>query len=223
MTYNFNLVKFFFSFDDHLYRIHKAEKVYNLWKISGLLVLLSVVIYAWMASLGMGTDFISKDAIGLSELHYEQSKLWFILGRVGFAILMALFLLFVPSLILHLVTDVPYQKVMMMQQIILFVMLIERVMWIPLFVNFGLDWYVSPLSFGVIVSYFTEASWPVYFFGAISLFQLWIIWFQIKYLGYLSTIKKYWIWLNVISLHIFYWFVVAFLAYGDSLMISRWF
>lgn len=223
MTYNFNLIKFFFPIDDHLHRIHKAKKIYNIWKLSAILALFSVAIYAWMASLGMGTDLLSKGAVGLTELQYEQSKLGFVLGRIGYAILMTSFVLFVPALIFHLLTDIPYQKLVIMQQIVLFMMLIERVIWIPLFVNFGLDWYVTPLSFGVIVSYLTEAGWPVYFFGAISLFQLWIIWFQIKYLSYLSTIKKHWIWINVISLHLFYWFLVAFLAYFDSFMIGGWF
>lgn len=223
MTYHFNLFKFFFPIDDHLYRIHKAEKVGNIWRLSALLVLFSVIIYAWMASLGMGSDLLSKGATELTELQYEQSKFWFVVGRIVYAIAMAIFVLFVPALIFHLVTDIPYQKLVMMQQIVLFLMLIERVIWIPLFVYLGLDWYVSPLSFGIITSLLTESEWPVYFFGAISLFQVAIIWFQIKYLGYLSSIGKRWIWINVISLHIFYWLIVAFVTYFDGFMISGWF
>ncbi|ASK61587.1 hypothetical protein CFK37_05110 [Virgibacillus phasianinus] len=223
MMYHFNLIKFFFPVDDHLFRIQKAEKIANIWKLSVLLVLVSAVIYGWMGSLGMGTDLISKGAVELSVFQYQQSKLWFVFGRIGFGIVMALFFLFVPALIFHLLTDIPYQKLVIMQQIVLLVMLIERVIWIPLFVNFGLDWYVSPLSFGIIVSYLTEAEWPVFFFGAVTLFQLWIIWFQIRYLSYLSTIKKSWIYINVISLHIFYWLIVAFLAYFDRFMIGGWF
>lgn len=223
MTYHFNLIKFFFPIDDHLYRIKQSEKLYNIWKVTGLLVILSMIIYAWMASLGMGTDLISNGAVTLSALQYEHNKLWFVIGRIVFAVFLTAFILFVPALIFHLVTNIPYQKVVVMQQVVFVVMLIERVIWIPLFVNFGLDWYVSPLSFGVIFSYLTVADWPVYFFGAISLFQLWIIWFQIRYLSYLSSMKKHWIWINVISLHIFYWLIAAFLTYYDSLMISGWF
>lgn len=223
MTYHFNLIKFFFPVDDHLYRIHKAEKVFNIWKLSAVLILFSMIIYAWMASLGIGSDFISREAVGMTEMEYQQSKLWFVIGRIVFAILMAVFVLFVPSLIFHLVTDIPYQKIVVMQQIVLFLMLIERVIWIPLFVYLGLDWYVSPLSFGIILSLITEAEWLVYFFGAISLFQIGIIWFQIKFLNYLSPVQKRWIWINVIALHIFYWFIAAFVTYFNSFMISGWF
>ena len=223
MTYHFNLIKFFFPVDDHLYRIHKAEKLTNIWKTSTWLVLFSVIIYAWMASLGMGSDLLSKGATELTELQYEQSKLWFVIGRIVFAVLLATFVLFVPALIFHLVTDIPYQKLVMMQQIVLCMMLIERVIWIPLFVYLGLDWYVSPLSFGIIISLLTQAEWPVYFFGAISLVQIGIIWFQIKYLSYLSSTGKSWIRINVIALHIFCWLIVAFITYLDSFMISGWF
>ncbi|MFZ3578124.1 hypothetical protein [Virgibacillus sp. DJP39] len=223
MTYHFNLMKFFFPIDDHLYRINKAEKVHNLWKVSVLLVLCSMLIYGWAASFGMGTDLLSKGAVGLSELQYERNKLWFVLGRTGYGMVLALFILFLPTLIFQLVTDIPYRKVLVMQQIVLFAMLLERVIWVPIFVNFGLDWYVSPLSFGIIFSYLTEAEWPVYFFGAVSLFQLWIIWFQIRYLSYLSSIKIRWVYINVLSLHILYWLIAAFIAYFDSFMISGWF
>lgn len=223
MTYHFNLIKFFLWPEDHLYRIHKAEKVYNIWRLSSVLVLLSAIIYAWMASLGMGSDLISQGAPGLSELQYEQSKLWFVIGRIVYAIFLAVFILFVPALIFNLVTDIPYQKLVIMQLIVLFMMLIERIIWIPLFIYLGLDWYVSPLSLGIIMSFLTEADWPVYFFGAISLFQIGIIWFQIKYLRYLSSVHNKWIWINVISLHILFWLIVAFLTYFDSFMISGWF
>lgn len=223
MTYRFNLIKFFFPIDDHLYRIHKAEKVGNLWKLSTLLVFFSIIIYAWMASLGMGSDLLSQGAPGLSELQYEQSKFWFVIGRILYAVLMAVFVLFIPALIFYLVTDIPYQKLVIMQQIVLLFMLIERVIWIPLFVYLGLDWYVSPLSFGIITSLLTEGTWLIYFFGAISLVQLGIIWFQIKYLSYLSTVSKKRIWINVISLHVFYWLIVSFVTYFDSFMISGWF
>ncbi|WP_430789214.1 hypothetical protein VBD025_03140 [Virgibacillus flavescens] len=223
MTYHFNLIKFFFPIDDHLYRIKQSEKIYNMWKVTGLLLLVSMIIYGWMASLGMGSDLLSNGAVTLSGTQYEHNKLWFVIGRILFAVLLTALILFVPAFIFHKVTDIPYQKVVIMQQVVFVVMLIERIIWIPIFVNFGLDWYVSPFSFGIIFSYLTEANWPVYFFGAISLFQIWIIWFQIKYLSYLSSIKKHWIWINVIALHVFYWLIAAFLTYYDSLMISGWF
>lgn len=223
MLYQINILKFLFPIDDHLYRVHKAETLKNLWKIVSLLVLFSAVVYAWMAILGIGSDIISGNATAFNPLEYEESKFWFVLGRIGFGVLFALVILFVPSFLFYIITGIPYRKLLIMQEIVLLAMLIERVIWIPLVVYLGLDWFVSPLSFGIIASYFTDLAWVVLFFGAISLFQLWIIWFQVRFLSYLSTIRKRWIWFSVIFLHIICWAVVAALAFMDIHMISGWF
>ncbi|WP_188456407.1 hypothetical protein [Virgibacillus oceani] len=223
MTYYINLVKMLFNMDDHLFRIQKAEKLKNVWKISALLLLFSVLIYAWSAYLGIGTDIISGNATDWGASEYERSKLWFVVGRMLFAIVFTILLLFIPSLIYYAITGIPYQKLIIMQQLVILAMLVERIVWIPLMLWWGLDWYVSPLSFGIIASYFTDASWLIYFFGAISLFQLGIIWFQVKYLSSLSAVKKNWIWVSVIFLHIVYWIVVSGLAFVDVYLISGWF
>ncbi|WP_373894710.1 hypothetical protein ACUL41_17615 [Virgibacillus natechei] len=223
MTYPVNLFKFFRSMDDHLFRIRKAEKIQNLWKVSVLLVLLSVTIYLLMAYLGIGADLISQNATRLSPAAYEQSKFWFIIGRMAFAALFAVLILFVPALLFYLLTDIPYQKLIIMQQVVLVVLLIERIIWIPLMLMIGLDWYVSPLSFGVIAAYMTEISWIIYFFGAISLFQLWIIGFQVNYLSTMAVVKKHWLWVNVILLHILFWCIAALLAYAGKFIIGGWF
>lgn len=223
MTYYTNLFKILLSMEDHLFRIGKAEKIRNLWKISVLLLLGSIVIYVWMAFLGIGSDLISRDAAGLTPQAYESSKFWFLIGRAIYAVLFAALVLFIPSLLFNLLTDIPYQKLLIMQQVVLAVMLLERLIWIPLMLLIGLDWYVSPLSFGIIASYITEVPWVIYFFGAISLFQIWIIWFQVKFITTLFPIKKQWIWVNVICLHILGWSIAALVAFADSYIVSGWF
>ncbi|WP_188725414.1 hypothetical protein [Lentibacillus populi] len=223
MTYHINLIKLLFSMDDHLYRINKAEKIQALWKWCSLLCLFSIIIYGWMALLGIGSDFISSHATALNATEYELSKLGFVIGRGLYAILLTAIILFLSALIFYSITGIPFRKLIIMQQVVLLMMLVERVLWIPLMLYWGLDWYVSPLSFGIIASYFTEYQWIIYFFGAISLFQLWIIGFQVKFLRYLSPIKRRWIWLTVILLHIFYWAAAASLALIDNHLVRGWF
>lgn len=223
MTYSINLIKIFFAMDDHLFRIRKAEKIHQLWKTSAILILISMVVYGWMAYLGIGSDLVSKGAVGLTPEAYEASKFWFLIGRVIYAVFLALLILFVPSLLFYLLTEIPYQKLLIMQQTVLVVMLIERMIWIPLVLLIGLDWHVSPLSFGIIASYATDVPWAIYFFGAISLFQLWIIWFQVKFITSLVSMKKQWIWLNVILLHFLGWALTALITFADTYIVSGWF
>ncbi|MFD1172820.1 hypothetical protein [Oceanobacillus picturae] len=223
MTYHNNLLRFLFSMDDHLIRVKEAESIKRVWKVNVLLILLSLILYGYMAYLGMGTNLLSPQAQSLDPLAYEQQKFWFLAGRLIFGLLFAVFILFIPSLYFSLLTDIPYKKLIIMQQVVLFVMLVERAIWIPLAVFNGLDWYVSPVSFGIIASYFTEIPWLIYFFGAISLFQLWVIWFQVRYIRNLTEIKKQWVWGYVLLFHFFFWLLTALLAYMDQYMINRWF
>lgn len=222
MVYDANVFKFLFSKKDHMLKMREAEVVKGVWKMSAILVLLSMLIYGWMAYLGMGSDHISSQATALSAIEYEQSKFWFLVGRVCFGLLLSLFLLFIVPFILYGLTEIPFKKLVIMQQLVLCVLLVERIIWIPLFVFAGLDWYVSPLSFGIIASYITDIPWIISFFGAISLFQLWIIWFQVTYIHSLSSMKKQSIWASIILLHVFYWLMVAFLVYFDTSLLGGW-
>ncbi|MFC2949240.1 hypothetical protein [Virgibacillus sediminis] len=223
MSYYGSLFKIFFSMEDHLFRIRKAEKIHNLWKTTLLIVLLSLLVYGWMSYLGMGSDLISRNAASMSAIQYEITKAGFIIGRLLYALLLSAFVLFVPSLLFHLLTNIPYKKLLVMQQAVLLVMLVERLTWIPLMLLSGLDWYVSPFSFGIIASYFTDNAWLIFFFGAISLFQLWIMWFQVKFLSTMAAISKKWLWANVFILHILYWCMAALFSYSDTFILSGWF
>jgi hypothetical protein len=223
MTYSIQLIKLLFAVDDHIFRIGKAEVIKSPWKKIVLLCIFSILIYALMSMLGIGSAIISNGAVLIEPAEYEIRKFWFIVGRVTFSIGFVLFILFVPSFLFYFVTKIPFRKLVVMQLVVLFIMLLERIIWIPLVLYAGLDWFVSPLSFGVIASYLTDIPFLVSFFGAISLFQLWIIGFQIKFLTKLSAIHKGWIWSIVILLHIALWTLTAVLAYTDVHMISGWF
>lgn len=223
MTYTLQLFRFVFAVDDHIFRIGKAETVRNPWKAMLLLGLLSMVVYGGMSILGMGSTPISSGAVLLDPAEYEMRKLWFVMGRIAFAIIFALFVLFIPTLIFYWVTKVPFKKILLMQVVVLFVLLVERILWIPMAIFIGLDWYVSPFSLGVIASYMTDISFLIYLFGAISVFQLWVITLQIKFLSKLTTLHKGWIYATVILLHVTIWTVTAVVSYIDILMIDRWY
>lgn len=223
MIYRVQLFKFFSAMGDHTYRIKKAEKITNIWKTSILLILATAVIYGWMAYLGIGANLISSTAPLLSAVEYESSKLWFMLGRIVYGIVFAAIILFIPSLLFYALTEIPYQKIVIMQQVTLSIILLERVIWVPLAVFVGLDWYTSPLSMGIIASYLIEVEWFIYFFGAISLFQIWIIGFQFQFLHRLSNVKRSRLIIVVILMHVLGWAIAATLALTDFYFISRWF
>lgn len=223
MVYRVQIFKFLSSIGDHIYRVKRAEKITNLIRTSILLILTSAIIYGWMASLGIGSNIISTNSALLGESGYELSKFWFMIGRALYGAIFAAIILFVPGLLFYLFTEIPYQKLIVMQQVVLIVILLERLIWIPLVVFVGLDWYASPLSLGIIFSYLLEVDWFIYFFGAISLFQIWIIWFQYRVLHGLSGVKKSTLWISILLLHVFGWVLAAMLATTDLYIVSGWF
>jgi hypothetical protein len=223
MTYTIQLFKLFFAVDDHIFRIGKAESVKVPWKTIFFLTLFGMFTYAVMGVLGFGSSPISSSVTFVNPAEFEMRKLWFVFGRVVFAFLFMLFVLLIPTLLFYWVTKIAFKKLFMMQVAVLFVMLLERILWIPIQLTMGLDWFVSPFSFGIITAYLTDISFLVYFFGCISLFQIWVIIFQIKFLSRLSGVHKVWIYSVVILFHITIWTVTAVLAFTDILIINRWF
>lgn len=215
MSYSTNIFKILFNPQDHLFRLKEAETTSHIAKNVFLLLSLSIIIYGWMSWLGVGTDPISRHATDLAQVEYELSKLWFLIGRALYALLFALFILFFPSLLFRLAYKVPYKKTVIIQLSVLLILLLERLTWIPLLVSSGLEWFVSPFSFGIITSYITDISWVIFFFGALSIFQIWVIWLQVRTLAYLSLVKKRWIWTGVLLLHLAYWASAAALAFYD--------
>ncbi|MCA0972814.1 hypothetical protein LCM20_19695 [Halobacillus litoralis] len=211
--YSVNLAQLFLRRDDHLFRLKRAEKIKNVWNLMFILLALTLVTYIWMAWLGLGTDAISMNMADLNRVEYEFRKAWFVIGRVGYALVFFLFILFVSSFFFWLFNDVAYKKMIIMQMNVLLILLLERITWIPLMVYAGIDWFVSPFSFGVIASYFTNLGYVVYFFGAISLFQLLVMWYQIKWLSTMSSTKKIWIWVGVIAWHVLLWAGTAALSF----------
>lgn len=223
MIYRPHVLKFLFRMKDQIYQIKLAESVRELWFSSILLIGLSAIIYGWMGSLGIGSQLLSIDASTISAATYEGNKFWFMIGRTGYGILFAAIILFIPSFIFYYLADIPFKKLVVMQQVVLFILLIERILWVPLATFFGLDWYVSPWSLGIIVSYLTEIDWLIYFLGAVSLFQVWVIWFQYRFLTHLSEERRLPLLGFIILLQMIGWALAATSAIGDTFLLGRWF
>lgn len=220
MNYKASLGKLIFSPFDQLFRISKADKVKRIFPLSFLLLLFTVLVYGWMAWLGIGTDILSPMALTVPREEYEAIKLSFLIGRVLYALLFFLFLLFFPSLLYRTFFRVKFSKALLLQLAVLTIFLFERLLWIPLYIYFGLDWYASPFSLGPVLAVLTSSPFWIYTGGTITLFLLWMVWFQVYYLSALTERKKVWIWITVITLHILYVIGAACVSYYTTDILS---
>ncbi|WP_017187475.1 hypothetical protein [Alkalibacillus haloalkaliphilus] len=218
-SYLYGLIK---APNEQLYRIEKQEVIRGQWKVQLSLIVLTVAVYILMASFGMGTNYLTYYIIEMTEAQFFTAQVWFVMGRVAYAILFALVMLYLISYYFHLLTKIPYKKALLLQQVVLLALIIERLLWVPLFTLYGLDWNGSPLSLGVIASYLTERDWLIAFFGSISVIQVWIVYFQIRYLHSLSTLSRGKVWTIVLSLNIFLWSMVSLMTYLNSTQLEGW-
>lgn len=212
-----------FHMEDDTWRLKKAEKLQGFWKSGIIMLLAAILIYCWMAYLGMGSNLVSQGAIGLDPTVYNVHKLWYVAGRILFAAVFWGGTLFGVAALFHMVTEIPFRKLVIMQQLVFGLLLVERLIWIPLAVYAGLDWFSSPMSLGVIAGYLTSKSWIIYFFGAISIFKIAVMFLQVHFIRELSDMSKSGVWASVIFLHVFQWCLTALFAAMDTYMIGGWF
>ncbi|MFC0525394.1 hypothetical protein ACFFGV_17560 [Pontibacillus salicampi] len=220
MSYKVQVAKLFFRREDSMFQINKAEAITHLWKRISLFLLLSMLVYGFTAWKGLGMTPFSAQATSWSFATYETMKLFFLSGRVLYGLFFALIILFYTPFFYWLFTGISYKKLMTVQLNVLFVLLLERLTWVAFVQYLGLEWYVSPFSFGVIASYLTDMEWLIYFGGAASLFQIWVMWLQSKALFLFSSIKKWKLVVMVVLLHLFYWAAAASLTYYDVELLS---
>ncbi|MFG6150434.1 hypothetical protein [Halobacillus sp. B23F22_1] len=220
MTYSTNFVRLFFQPHDQLILLRKSERIQHFWKAFFLLFFLTILTYAAVTWSGLGTDPLSYKITTLSRIEFEFQKIWFLFGRLSIAGLLFLGVVLFTPFIYWILFDVSYKKVVNIQLTVWAVMLFERLTWIPFMIYLGLDWYVSPLSFGIIASYFTYLEWVIYFFGSISLFQLFVVWFQIKSLSFLSNSKKWWVITGVLLWNLILWAATAALLFFDETIVQ---
>src|SRR5690625_6007958 len=124
--YNLNVFRFLLSIDDSLLRMKEAEKINHIWKTSSLLICMSMIIYGWMAYLGIGSNVILSSGLRFTPAEYESSKFWFIIGRTLFGAGYALFFILVLAIIFKWLTYIEFVRLVVMQLVVLLVLLLER-------------------------------------------------------------------------------------------------
>lgn len=222
--YQFNVLKLLHSFDNQIDQLKEAENINKLWKSFLILLFCGIIVYGWMGYLGIESHLILNSSYFFSQDIYESNKLWFIVGRVLYGFLFSLIVVFFPALIFKwLFVEISFDKLVSMQLVVFLILLFERLTWIPLVTIFGLDWFSSPFSLGVIASYITSKSWVIYFFGSISLFEIFIIYFQIKFLKAFFENNRAAIYVTVIFLHFILWWFISLITFISPYLIEGWF
>ncbi|MDG5471347.1 hypothetical protein P6709_06280 [Jeotgalibacillus sp. ET6] len=175
--------------------------------------ILSILLFGLSAWIGMGTQRWSGQFMTSLGLTHDLERFYFLLGRLALGILYVTVLILVPALIYKIASkEQPFKKVTLLTLFPLAILLLEQASYIGLMLWQGINWYSSPFSWGVIGQLFIEHRWTIYFLGCISLFKIWVMYWQFLSLRAISTLKWWAVILIILTLNLSFWAITATFA-----------
>lgn len=199
--------------DLYTYKLRDSEYVPGVWKNTAMLVLLSGLIFGISAYFGIGSEYLSKNLTAVSRENYELHKLLFMIGQLIWGLFYGIAMIFIPALFFWTLSDIDLKKLVTVQLYVMPVLLLEKVINIPLATELGLIKTSSPFSLGVIAQYITDNDFIIYFLAAITLFKIWVIFIEYKYIKMLTGKRPGIVLLLVIGINLIFWLFSALFSF----------
>jgi hypothetical protein len=199
--------------DLYTYKLRDSEYVPGVWKNTTMLVLLSGLIFGISAYFGIGSEYLSKNLTAVSRENYELHKLLFMIGQLIWGLFYGVAVIFIPALFFWTFSDIELKKFVTVQLYVMPVLLLEKVINIPLATGLGLIKTSSPFSLGVIAQYITNNDFIIYFLAAITLFKIWAIFIEYKYIKMLTGKRPGIVLLLVIGINLIFWLFSALFSF----------
>lgn len=164
----------------------KAEEITGFWRKVLLLAVLTIILSAATAYFGIGNEILSKQIGNLTNTEFEAMKIMFALGQILWSMFAALIVITVPSIFFWAVSDIEWKKFVVVQLYVLGIFLLEKIITAIFTITMGLPEISNPFSLGVIGQIFTTNNIVLQFLAEITLFKIWAIVLQYKYVKILS-------------------------------------
>jgi len=177
------------------------------------LFIISAIIFGVAGWIGMGSQTWSGQFITSFGLTYDLQRFYFFLGRIGLGLIYVLILLCVPALLYWLLArEHSYRKIVVLQIFPVAILLLEQLTFVLLMVWQGINWYSSPFSWGVIGQLFIDHRWTIFFLGSISIFKIWVMYWQFLSLRLVTTLKWWAVILIILVMNLAFWAITATFA-----------
>ncbi|WP_084786628.1 YIP1 family protein [Bacillus tuaregi] len=193
----------------------KAEQVGGFWRKGLLLLLMTFLVAAVSAYFGIGNEILSKEIHTRSNTEFEAIKLFFAIGQIIWSLLQAIIILTIPSLFFWALSDIEWKKYIAMQFYVLTILLIGKIITIPFTVLLGLPDISNPFSLGVIGQYLTSHDLTLQFLSGITIFTIWAMLLQYKFVRALSQRPRWQTMLFVLGFNLFLLAISVFLQIMD--------
>lgn len=205
MAYRLQLLKGLFRTTHELAQLSQAEKIRGLWTKFSLLILISVLLSLLAGALGIQSEGISAYMAESDMYTYEWLKLLFTGGAGLAGLLLPLFYIFIPALLFWTFLELEFKKLIALQCVAFSIYLIEFALLIAWNVFFSIPRDSSPFSLGVITQYATDNAIAVRFFSFITIFQIWILVIQYRFLRTSEARKPLFVFLLVLLTGLAFW------------------
>lgn len=195
------------------YELQTAERITGLLKKIIYLFLMGTLVFAASSFLGIGNEMISKELTEYSRSDFELNKLLFASGQVIWGWVFLSLHLFLVSLYFYVFSDVDYHKLLYIQILASGILLIEKIFVIPMQIYFGLTPLSSIFSLGIIAQTISNKKIIHYFLAEISLFKIWMLYIQYKYLIVVSGKSRRYIIMVVLVIYVIFLIISALTSY----------
>ena len=162
-------------------QLMKAEQLAGFWKKGLGLLFITLIVSAVTAYLGIGNELLSKELNSLSSTGFEATKSLFAAGQVTWSIIAVILTMTIPSLFFWTVSEIEWKKYIIVQYLVVTILLIEKVILIPFAIFIGLPDISNPFSLGMIGQYLTSNDIILQFLAQLSIFKIWAVVLQYKY------------------------------------------
>ncbi|MCM3664701.1 hypothetical protein M3204_09815 [Mesobacillus subterraneus] len=202
-----------FNYNYYTYKLRDSEHVPGVWKNTALLILLSGLIFGISAYFGIGSEYLSKKLTSISREEYEMHKILYMAGQTILGLFFGATMIFLPALFFWTLSDIELKKLLTVQFFVMPILLLEKAIIIPLAIALGLTKVSSPFSLGIIAQYITGNDFIIYFLASISIFKVWAIFIEYKYLKMLTGKNPRIVLLMVIGINLVFWLFTALFSF----------
>ena len=196
-----------------MYELRTTETVGRVWKHSVLFILISGLVFGLGGYFGMGSEYLAKKFLTMSSEEFQMQKALFVIGQAVWGLFYGAGILYFSSFWFWSMTDIELNRYIVMQMLVLFILLLEKAIMIPLGLILGVPEISSPLSLGPITQSLTENSFLIYIFAGITLFKLWAISVQYIYVRALTEKSRVVTLSIVLGLNLLLWLMSAMFSF----------
>ena len=213
MNNRINVLHGLFNYKDYTYKLRAIEDVPGVWKKITLLILLSGLLFGISAYFGIGSEYLSRKLTSVSREEYEMHKLLFMIGQAILGLFFGAIMIFLPALFFWTLSDLELKKLLTIQLFVMPIFLLEKILAIPLAISLGLIQVSSPFSLGIIAQYITGNDFIIYFLSYLTIFKIWAIFIEYKYLRMLTDRNPKIILLIVIAINLVIWLFASLFSF----------